>query len=220
MYNKYLVIDFDSTFVAAEGLEELAGIALKENPDKENILNKIRDITSLGMEGKISFTESLLRRLPLLQAEKRHVKELAELLRFRVTPSIARNVKFFRDNMARILIVSGGFKEFMLPVIADFGFDQKNIFGNTFKYDGKDRIIGFDQNNCLAREHGKALLLKSLKLTGDIIAIGDGWTDYEMKQLGPAKYFYAITENVRREKVLAVADRIMENFDEVADLIF
>src|SRR3989338_4121409 len=59
MPEQYFIIDFDSTFIQTEGLEELAEVVLKDNPKKEEILEEIKKITNLGMEGKIGFRESL-----------------------------------------------------------------------------------------------------------------------------------------------------------------
>ena len=54
-FNKYFVIDFDSTFTKVEAFDVLAEIIVKEHPDSEAIKKKIFEITNLGMEGKISF---------------------------------------------------------------------------------------------------------------------------------------------------------------------
>ena len=67
---KYLVIDFDSTFVKCEALPELAEICLCDNPQKKLIKEEVEKITDLGMEGKITFPESLKRRLALLPLTK------------------------------------------------------------------------------------------------------------------------------------------------------
>ena len=60
-----LVIDFDSTFIKLEALEELATVALDGNEKKNEIVDEIEKITIMGMEGKITFPESLSRRLKL-----------------------------------------------------------------------------------------------------------------------------------------------------------
>ena len=39
--NINLLIDFDSTIIQTETIEEIANIALKKNPDREHILKKI-----------------------------------------------------------------------------------------------------------------------------------------------------------------------------------
>ena len=59
MKNTNLIIDFDSTIIKTEGLEELASISLQNKTNKEEIIQKIEKITNLGMEGSIGFTESL-----------------------------------------------------------------------------------------------------------------------------------------------------------------
>lgn len=57
--------------------------------------------------------------------------------------------------------------------------------------------------------------MEELNLNGDIYVIGDGFTDYEIRQAGLAKKFYAFTENVSREKVVKVADQVVTSFDEI-----
>jgi D-3-phosphoglycerate dehydrogenase len=52
------VFDFDSTITRVEALDILAEIALADNPDKDRIVAQIQEITNLGIDGEISFTES------------------------------------------------------------------------------------------------------------------------------------------------------------------
>ena len=44
MNRDYYIIDFDSTFISVEALDELASIALRKNREKEEILNRFREI--------------------------------------------------------------------------------------------------------------------------------------------------------------------------------
>jgi D-3-phosphoglycerate dehydrogenase len=132
-----------------------------------------------------------------------------------VSPSFARNKEFFKKHQGRVLIVSGGFKEFIAPVVKSFFIDEDCIYANTFIYDKKNNIIGSDEENPLAQEGGKVKLLKQLKLKGQVIAIGDGYTDYQMRESGMAEQFFAFTENIARERVLAKADYIAPSLDEI-----
>ncbi len=211
---KYFIIDFDSTFVKHEGLEELAALALKNNPDKEKILSEIKYLTTLGMEGKIPFDESLRKRIQTLHANKNHIEKLIKLLKRKISVSIQRNKRFFKEYKDTIYILSGGFKEFISPVVTSFGIDESHIFANTFVFDKKGNVLGFDTKNLLSQENGKAKLLKSLKLNGEVVVIGDGYTDYELKKSGLAKKFVAFTENVKRDVVVKNADIIAPTFDE------
>ena len=56
---------------------------------------EIIEITNLGIDGKISFTESLERRIKLLNAKKSDLPILINELRKKVSLSIERNKEFF-----------------------------------------------------------------------------------------------------------------------------
>src|SRR4028119_556594 len=213
-HNKYFIIDFDSTFTKVEAMDELGAISLRNNPNQANILQEIKHITDLGMNGELSFTQSLERRIALLQANKDHLPQLINKLKTVVSDSFERNRAFFREYANNILIISNGFKEFITPIVTAFGIKEENIYANTFVYDEKGNIIGFDRNNRLCANKGKVEQIKSLNLQGDIYVIGDGYTDYEIKEAGLANKFYAFTENVERERVLSKADHIAPSFDE------
>lgn len=214
MADQYFIIDFDSTIIQTEGLEELAAISLKDNPERLEILEKIKETTNAGMEGKITFRESLKRRLELLEANKTHIEDLNKILKKKISPSFSRNKQFLKNYKNQIYILSGGFKEFILPVIEEFEISPSHILANTFKYDKKGKIAGFDYRNPLSKNDGKVLAVKKLKLKGEIIAIGDSFTDLQIKRLGVAKSFVAFTENVVREVAVKNADQVVRSFDE------
>ena len=65
MFPDTLIIDFDSTFITGESLDELSKIVLKNHPDSTKHLDQIREWTRAGMEGKIPFDESLSKRMQL-----------------------------------------------------------------------------------------------------------------------------------------------------------
>lgn len=212
--NKYFIIDFDSTFTKVEALDELGEIALKDHPDKVKILQEIVDLTNAGMEGKSSFSENLKKRIDLLQANTRHLPQLIEKLKTKVSESIKRNKHFFEEFSDNVMIVSSGFREFIEPIVTEYGIKKENIYANTFETDQHGNIIGFDKNNVLSRDKGKIEQLKIMKLNGEVYVIGDGYTDYEIKEAGLADKFYAFTENISRNAVLEKAEFIAPSFDE------
>jgi len=212
--NKYFVIDFDSTFTKVEAFDVLADISLDGHPDKEINKQKIVDITNQGMNGSISFRESLEQRLALLAPEKKHLPALIKLLKSKVSESFKRNKEFFQTHADNIYIISNGFKEFIEPVVTDFGIKPENILANEFRFDEQGKVIGFDKENPLSANNGKVEQLKRLNLPGDVYVIGDGYTDYEIKHAGLANKFYAFTENVERENILSKADHIAPSLDE------
>lgn len=208
------IIDFDSTFIRLEALDELLFISLKKNPDKKNLMPQIEELTKLGMEGKILFSESLIKRVKLLKANRSDIEVLIKKLNNKISKSVIRNKKFFKKYGENIFIISGGFKEIISPIVRKFYIPEKNIFANTFKFDENGNITGFDKQNLLSQNNGKIKQLKKLELKGELYVIGDGYTDYELKEAGIAHKFFAFTENVEREIVASKADHITPSFDE------
>lgn len=211
---KYVIIDFDSTFTKVEGLEELCDIALEHSAEKEEVLNKIKEITDQSMAGKIPFSESLRRRIPLLKAHRKHLPILVERLKAKVSDSFARNRVFFEQHADQVIVMSNGFKEFITPIVKDYGILEENIFANTFQFDEAGNIVGYDENSPMAQDGGKAKQIAALKLEGEIFVLGDGYNDYQIKEAGFANKFYAFTENVQRPQVTDKADHIAPTLEE------
>ncbi|WP_425391738.1 phosphoglycerate dehydrogenase [Ekhidna sp.] len=211
---KYFIIDFDSTFTQVEALDVLAEIALKNNENQSNAIQEIKDITDQGMDGGMSFRESLQRRIEILEANKQHLPELVDRLSSLVSPSFKRNTEFIEKYKDQIFIVSNGFKDFIVPIVKKHGIKEDHVFANEFEYDEGGNIVGFDEGNILSGNNGKPKQIENLKLDGEVFVLGDGYTDYEIKKAGLAHKFYVFTENVRREKILNEADHEAPSLDE------
>ncbi|WP_421976529.1 phosphoglycerate dehydrogenase [Roseivirga seohaensis] len=212
---QYFVIDFDSTFTQVEALDILGEISLSNHPEKNARLQKIKDITDLGMAGEMSLRESLIARIQLLNGNKAHLPELISRLSKLVSKSIERNSVFFNEHPENTFIISNGFKEFIVPVVTKFGIKADHVFANDMVFDTEGNIIDLNRNNVLSINGGKVKQIEALKLKGQINMIGDGYTDYEVRQAGMANNFYAYTENVEREPVKKHADHIAPSFDEI-----
>ena len=210
----HIVIDFDSTFTKVEGLDELAQIALDGQADRDVRVQQIRDLTDQGMNGEMPFAEGLRRRIELLSADRSHIELLIDYLRTKVSESFLRNKAFISDNSDHIYVVSSGFKEFIVPIVTELGVRADHVFANEFLFDEEGNIVGVDENNVLASDGGKIKLLRTLNLVGDVYVIGDGYTDYELRESGLANRFYAFTENVNRPKVVEKADHVSGSLDE------
>lgn len=214
MFPDYLIIDFDSTFVTVESLDELAHIVLKDNPESAQRLETIRAITRAGMEGSIPFDESLSKRLELLNINQKDIHTATIVLAKKVTPSFKRNKQFLMENAQNILIISGGFYEMIIPIVSEYGILEDQVFANKFVCKGTSRIAQVDSQNIMAQSGGKVAQANALGLAGEIHVIGDGYTDYQIKSKGPAKKFFAFIENIRRNSVCEVADVVLSNIDD------
>lgn len=214
MVNRYFVIDFDSTFTKVEAFDILADLSLNGHPEKDKRKLEIDEVTKKGMDGSLSFRDSLEQRLALLPVHRNHIHALIVQLKSKVSESFKRNKEFFATHADHIYIISNGFREFIEPVVTEFGIKPGNIFANEYTFDSQGNVTGFDKNNPLSSNHGKSECLKHLNLPGDVYVIGDGYTDYEIKHAGLANKFFAFTENVERQNVLTKADHVTPSLDE------
>ena len=86
--NIFLVIDFDSTIISCETLDEISNLAIEDNLEKNN---KIKTLTNQAMNGEIDFTESLNQRLEILNINKSIIDKGIELIKTKISHSFICN---------------------------------------------------------------------------------------------------------------------------------
>jgi D-3-phosphoglycerate dehydrogenase len=211
------VLDFDSTLVSCESLDELARLSLKHHEDQHDIMQELEHITHRGMAGELAFDESLAARLQLFAATRAEIHTLTSYLISHISPSALASRSWVHAHRNHLYIVSGGFEEYIIPIAEQLGILADHVFANRFLFDN-DTVIGYDTKRLTSRPSGKALQTKALHLPHPIIAIGDGYTDYEIKAAGIADEFWAFTETITRPKVTRKADRVINSFDEITSM--
>lgn len=211
-----IIFDFDSTILKGELLEILANFKLKDNPQKDSVLAEIKAITNLGMEGRIPFEESLERRLKILELDEdtliRALPEVSSLISEQYVDLIP-NIKG-----KKIFIISGGYKNIIDELSPKLSVSKKNIFAIDL-YFQSGRFIGFARSNPLVKSDGKATVANSISGRGRTLMVGDGMTDYLVKELGGADYFAAYTGVVKREVVCAKADFVLDDLRDLTKYI-
>jgi D-3-phosphoglycerate dehydrogenase len=210
------ILDFDSTLVQRESLDELARISLSAHSDHHSIMQELEDITHRGMTGEIKFDESLAARLQLFAATRDDIQALIVDLKQHLSPSAIKAHAWFIENRANIYVVSGGFEEFIIPIAEQLGIPAHHVYANRFIFKDNE-VVGFDKTRATSKPGGKAAQIAALDLPHPIIAIGDGFTDYEIKAAGLADKFWAYTETVDRPQVTKKADRIVRSFTEILE---
>lgn len=215
MKQSYLVIDFDSTFTKVEALDALCDIVLEGSDNKNQVLREIQYITDQAMDGDLDFRTSLSKRLSLLRAHKGDIEKLATRLKTEISESFRRNQSFITSRKDHVYIVSNGFKDFIVPVVQEYGLKAEHVFANELEYDDEGYVKGFDITNPLSESGGKPRIISQLKLEGEVYVIGDGYNDFEIRKEGLARKFYLFTENIERETVKPSADHIAPNVDEI-----
>jgi len=214
MKNKIFIFDFDSTFIKVESLNTLAEIALADHPKRAEILQEIDYLTEQAMAGQYSFSEALNQRIKLLPLNKRHIQEAQQALKSQVSNSIQSNRAFFKAYREQIYIMSGGFIELILPIADLFHIKPEHVFANKFSFDFTGQVTGIDLDTPLSQDQGKVKLMHQLGLPPEhSIVIGDGYNDYEIKEAGLAKTFFAFAENIERESVTQNADAVLKDLN-------
>ena len=184
-----LVLDFDSTLITRESLEELLARA---RPD---LAEKIREITAAGMEGRIGFRESLEKRLALVRPSRKEVEALGREAVAWITPGMEGALGAVD---AEVWLVSGGLTDVLLPVAAHLGIRPERILATRARWSRKGELLGVEARDKpeQIREHADAMPRPR-------VLVGDGMTDYEPFRAGLVDHFVAFTANVRRASVVA-----------------
>ena len=217
--NTLLIVDFDSTFIRDETLDEIANLLLSSNRISKNTQEKITKITNQAMNGELDFRQALKKRVKLLNIHKNDIGQVISILNERVSLSFIQNKEYIQAVAKSIYIVSGGFKEIMEPIVKEYGISRKNIFANEFIYDSNGYINGINEESLLSHSDGKIRATKTLNLSNGGYVIGDGSTDLEIKTVEGIKAFICFTENVDRKAVSNKADYIASDFHEVIKII-
>ena len=213
MPKKPIILDFDSTLCAVESLDALASMVLADDPAAQVKVAEIERLTNLGMSGELPLSESLARRLATLTFDRAQVEQLVESLRHQLTPGLVEDRQWIQDQAEHLHVVSGGFVDWIAPVLTPLGFRAEHIHANVLCWDG-GVCVGFDQDHPLSRNGGKPEIVQQLGLGPDkgAIAVGDGISDLELKRSGHADPFIAFTAHAQREVVVEEADMQAANW--------
>ena len=215
---KSLFIDFDSTFVKVETIDEIAKLTLDSDPKKQDKVKLISDITNQAMSGEIDFPTALELRLQTLLITREAVDEVTKSIGSLVSDSFNEHRELIRENASDIWIVSGGFTQVIAPIVSGFGITQDHVLANSFTFSG-ERVRGCDRENFLFQDKGKIKAISSVETLNPRVMIGDGYTDLEVYLDGAADQFICYTENISREKVLERSKHSAKSFGEILDIL-
>ena len=163
LQEKALFIDFDSTFVKVETIDELAKFCLKDDSEADDKVKMISDITNQAMSGELDFPSALEKRLSILNLTRDDVIEVSNQISTLISNSIESHHKLIQDISDSIWILSGGFSEVIYPVVSKFGIKHDHVIANSFVYED-NMVIGCDKENDLFKDNGKARAIKKLNL--------------------------------------------------------
>ena len=206
-----VVLDVDSTVVNIEGVDWLAA---RRGPV---LAAQVAALTARAMAGELPLESVYSQRLDAIRPTRADVAALADAYRAAVAPGADTALARVRAAGVVIQFVSGGLRDAIIPMAAALGVGSESVHAVAIRFDAHGNYAGTDMTSLLTMHHGKAEVVRELRLTAPVLAVGDGATDAAMRPVVDA--FAAFTGFVRREQVVAAADYELASFDELATLV-
>ena len=220
MNNKInFIFDFDSTLVKTESLNDILTLSLGNNKEK---IQQLEQLTKLAMEGKLSFKESLEKRLTLSTITKSMINNIINKTLDEITDNIESVIKnIYKYDNTNIYIVSGGFVDVIEPIAKKLNIKSNNIYANKFIFNNQNEVIGIE-NTLLLQECGKAKVIQDLKdknlINGKTIMIGDGYTDLETYLTKAVDKYICFCGVIARQSVIEKSQIIANNVQDLIDI--
>ncbi|HXZ91326.1 MAG TPA: phosphoserine phosphatase SerB [Burkholderiales bacterium] len=170
---RLLAMDMDSTLITIECIDEIGAAAGRKA--------EIAGITARAMRGEIEFTESLKRRVALLEGVPEQALEQVYRDKLRLSPGAERLLEASKAAGLKLMLVSGGFSFFTERLRARLGFDI--VRSNALEIErGRltGRLLGEIVNARVKAEAVRAAARALGARREQLIAIGDGANDMPM----------------------------------------
>ncbi len=206
-----VVLDVDSTLSAIEGIDWLAE---RRGAD---VAARVGGLTDRAMRGEIALDAVYGERLDLVRPARNEVEALAAAYIGTLAPHAKDVIARLHAAGRRVVLVSGGILEAILPLAAHLGIADGDVNAVSMKFSSSGAYAGFDGTSPLATAAGKRFVAETLSLPRRVLAVGDGSTDLAMRPAVDA--FAAFTGFLRREPVCAQADLVLESFDQIAETV-
>ena len=199
MHLKLAVFDFDSTLMDGETIDFYAKeLGLEE---------KVAHITSLAMEGKLDFFESLIERVELLKGlEYKKVEEISQNLPY--TKGAKETIAELKNRGIKVVCFSGGFRVATSYAKDILGFDAD--FSNVLHHKegiltgkvGGDMMFGFSKGDMLQRLQNLLGISKQQTLV-----CGDGANDLSMFAHAETRVAFCAKEVLKKEATIKIEEK-------------
>ena len=198
---KLIVADMDSTLIGQECVDELAAVV--------GLGEQVAAITERAMRGEIEFEPALRERVALLKGLPLGVIDDVLESRIELNPGARTLSRTMRARGARVVVVSGGFRQFTAAVAALIGADEDRA--NTLKT-AEGKLTGEVEEPILGKDAKRAALVEIAAGMGlslsDTLAVGDGANDLAMLSAAGLGVAYRA-----KPEVAAAADARVDHSD-------
>jgi len=206
-----IVIDVDSTLCGIEGIDWLAARRGK------TIAEQVVEQTERAMRGDLPLERVYAERLAAVRPSVADVEELSRAYLDSVAPGARSTISRWREEGVRVVLVSGGIRNAILPLAAHLGVDKSDVNAVEVVHDASGAYADFDRASPLSVATGKRDTVAALNLERPILAVGDGSTDLVMREV--VDCFVAFTGFATRQAVVNQADYVAASFVELSDIV-
>lgn len=206
-----VVLDVDSTLCGIEGIDWLAA---RRGPEAGM---RIAELTDRAMNGDLALDAVYGERLGAVRPTRGDLEALASAYEEALAPGAAAAIARMRAAGRRVVLVSGGIRNAILPVARRLGIDDTDVHAVSVLVDTDGEYETYDAHSPMTTAEGKRAVVAALRLPRRLVAVGDGATDLAIRPVADA--FIAFTGYVRREPVVAGADAVVESFDQLVELV-
>lgn len=211
-----VVFDFDSTLIPDESLELALAGALGGDA---TATAEIERITRAGMEGEMGFAESLERRLAIAQPQRADLEALGQALAARLTDGALRLIGDLRAQGHAVWIVSGAFREVLLPAGRALGLDAVHVQGVRPRWDPAGGFAGLDPEDGFSQSKVEGIRQLAPDWARPAVGVGDGMTDHALWAEGQVDAFVPYLEHAQRDAVLALGLPGASNMEELSQCL-
>ncbi|XP_023233938.1 phosphoserine phosphatase-like isoform X2 [Centruroides sculpturatus] len=202
--------DVDSTVCKDEAIDELAKFAGKEK--------EVAEKTQKAMSGGMTFKEALHQRLELIQPTVTMIHEYLYKHHPNFTPGIKDLIRILHNRQIAVYLISGGFYTLLEPIAKELNICLNNVFANRLLFYFNGKYAGFDENQPVCHQNGKAEVISYLKENygyQKVVMIGDGITD--LMACPPADGFIGFGGNSKRNIIKDKAGWFVTDFYELIE---
>jgi HAD superfamily phosphoserine phosphatase-like hydrolase len=183
----HVIFDFDHTLVADESTVEVLKLAIEDSKAAPAILEKLAVIAPRALQGKASPREWLTLMTIVLHVRATHVDRYIERSMNNLHPDLRTAIQKLRAENIGVHIISGGYMEWVLPLAQAWGIESTNVLANKFFWAGERALIT-RPSPLLSAKRGKSEIVQAWldtgRLTGRVLIVGDGASDYAVYAQG------------------------------------
>ena len=209
---KLICFDCDSTLSSIEGIDELG------RAGGPAVFALVEAMTNDAMNGKIPVEAVFGRRLELIKPTRAQVDSVAQKYIATIEPTAVDTIGELRDRGWTVVIISGGFRQAILPLAAVLGVNRVEAVDLFF--DSAGNYTGFDSTYPTTRSGGKPEVIATLKREMQpslSVMVGDGVSDLESKS--EVNRFVGFGRYVVRERVKNEAHAFVTSLDQLLGLL-